>query len=130
MPEIRGTACYTDLETGLALTLRVGFTEECRAGHWLLRSARGRVAHCPQEVVGAVAGDRAAAVVGLQLFCGPNVADRDLSGLRVAGFPVHRLTLADITQDPTGWYGSALGLYRASHPLRGEGDWPPLLQGN
>jgi len=44
MTEVHGIACYTDLETGLALALGVGFREEGRAGQWLLRSARGRVA--------------------------------------------------------------------------------------
>ena len=78
------------------------------------------VAHSPQEVGRAVAGEREDAVSELELFCDPDVSDQDLCRVRMAGFEVHRLTMQEIRDIPTWWYQAAQALYSDSHPLGGE----------
>jgi hypothetical protein len=58
MADIYGIASYTDMETGLAVTLHVGLSDMGGAGRRLLRSPPRREAYSPQAVVRAVAGER------------------------------------------------------------------------
>src|SRR5947209_8086021 len=117
MAEIHAVACYTDRELGSTVIHRVGLTDEDPAGRWLLRCRPGRVAHTPDEIARAVAGNRERVVAELELFCGPEVSDRDLSAVRVAGFQVHRLTMQEVAAYPRWWYDVARDLYSQSHPL-------------
>jgi hypothetical protein len=129
MAEIHAVACYSDLEAGAAVMSRVGLSDEHQVGRWVLRSHRGRMAHSPQEVGRAVAGEREDAVFELELFCDPDVSDQDLCQVRAAGFAVHRLTMQEIRDIPTWWYEAAQALYSDSHPLGGEPDRLPPRKG-
>jgi hypothetical protein len=108
---------------------QVSLTDEERAGRWRLRSLRGGLAYSPEQVVGAVAGEKEAAVAELELFCDPDVSDQDLCRVRIAGFEVHRLTMQEIRDIPTWWYKAAQALYSDSHQLGREHDRLPPRKG-